>query len=199
MYVLSSSLPTVFFSLILFSFYFIVTYTFYAFFSDGKKFNFNEQFWFLLSQILGICTYLLPFLEISKQNVSLVREFEPLNYFYRSFITEYFTFYFNNPLFEFALFFFLFIFCVRKVLPINNFVRFNIMQSILIFLLASLLNVFFISLPVSLRNSFLGEIVGNVFFILIFCSILYPIFQVLRGRYASIPFVSEAVRLHLNI
>ena len=190
------SLQTIFFFLILFSFCFVITYTL---FSDGKKFKFNEQFWFLLSQILAVCTYLLPFLEISKQNVSLVMAFGPLNYFYRSFIAEYFAFYFNNPLFEFVFFFFLFIFCVRKVLPINNFVRFNIMQSILIFLLASLLNVFFISLPVSLRNSFLGEILGNVFYSLVLYSILYSVFQVLRGRYASIPFVSEAVRLHLDI
>nr|YP_009398387.1 hypothetical protein [Lophocladia kuetzingii]ARW67573.1 hypothetical protein [Lophocladia kuetzingii] len=109
-------------------------------------------------------------------------------------------FYVTHPALSLIVFFVLYYLFVRAKGPIPNrpFIRFNVLQSILLFLINSLLGAAFRALPIEFRMSFYGLILCNTLFWFVLYTILYSIYKSVEGKYAKIPVISQAVRIQID-
>lgn len=109
-------------------------------------------------------------------------------------------FYVTHPALAFIIFFVLYYLFVRTKSPLSNrpFIRFNVLQSILLFLINSLLGAAFRALPIEFRMSLYGLMLCNTLFWFVLSTILYSIFKSIEGKYAKIPVISQAVRIQID-
>nr|YP_009394268.1 hypothetical protein [Leptosiphonia brodiei]ARW62830.1 hypothetical protein [Leptosiphonia brodiei] len=109
-------------------------------------------------------------------------------------------FYVTHPALAFITFFVLYYLFVRSKSPIPNrpFIRFNVLQAILLFLINSLLGSAFRALPIEFRVSLYGLILCNTLFWFVLSTILYSSFKSLEGKYANIPVISQAVKIQID-
>jgi len=110
------------------------------------------------------------------------------------------VFYVTHPALAFIVFFVLYYLFVRTKSPIPNrpFIRFNVLQSILLFLINSLLGATFRALPIEFRVSIYGLMLCNTLFWFVLSTILYSFVKALQGKYAKIPVISQAVRIQID-
>nr|YP_009312993.1 Hypothetical protein ycf60 [Dermonema virens]SCW21247.1 Hypothetical protein ycf60 [Dermonema virens] len=108
--------------------------------------------------------------------------------------------YVTNPTWAFLTFFILYYLFVRPKSPIPNrpFIRFNVIQSILLFLINSLLGATFRALPIEFRMSLYGLMVCNTLFWFVLLTITYSIIKSIEGKYAKIPVISQAVKIQID-
>lgn len=109
-------------------------------------------------------------------------------------------FYVTHPALAFITFFVLYYLFVRSKSPIPNrpFIRFNVLQAILLFLINSLLGSAFRALPIEFRVSLYGLILCNTLFWFVLSTIMYSSFKSLEGKYANIPVISQAVKIQID-
>nr|YP_009541630.1 hypothetical protein [Synarthrophyton chejuense]AYR05639.1 hypothetical protein [Synarthrophyton chejuense] len=109
-------------------------------------------------------------------------------------------FYVTNPALAFIIFFVLYYLFVRAKSPIPDrpFIRFNVLQSILLFLINSLLGATFRALPIEFRMSLYGLMLCNTLFWFVLSTIIYSVVKALEGKYAKIPVISQAVRIQID-
>nr|YP_009398610.1 hypothetical protein [Kuetzingia canaliculata]ARW67796.1 hypothetical protein [Kuetzingia canaliculata] len=109
-------------------------------------------------------------------------------------------FYVTHPALAFIVFFVLYYLFVRTKSPIPNrpFIRFNVLQSILLFLINSLLGAAFRALPIEFRMSLYGLILCNTLFWFVLSTIIYSVMKSIEGKYAKIPVISQAVRIQID-
>nr|YP_009394689.1 hypothetical protein [Polysiphonia elongata]ARW63251.1 hypothetical protein [Polysiphonia elongata] len=109
-------------------------------------------------------------------------------------------FYVTHPALAFITFFVLYYLFVRSKSPIPNrpFIRFNVLQAILLFLINSLLGSAFRALPIEFRVSLYGLILCNTLFWFVLSTIMYSSFKSLQGKYANIPVISQAVKIQID-
>ena len=109
-------------------------------------------------------------------------------------------FYVTHPALAFITFFVLYYFFVRSKSPIPNrpFIRFNVLQAILLFLINSLLGSAFRALPIEFRVSLYGLIVCNTLFWFVLSTIIYSAIKSLEGKYSNIPVISQAVKIQID-
>ena len=91
----------------------------------------------------------------------------------------------------------LFLLVVRNE-SISHFIRFNTMQAILIdivLVLGSLILPILSSIP---GAGFAYQTLSNTIFLGILAAVLFSVFQSLRGRYAEIPAISDAVYMQVR-
>lgn len=100
----------------------------------------------------------------------------------------------SNPILGLGVFILLFAFVVRNP-DISRFIRFNVLQAILVSFMISIgsliLNV------LGLTSGFLGETLLNVLFLGGMAIVVYSVAQSILGRYAEIPTISEAVNMQM--
>ena len=150
---------------------------------------------------LGVIAYVFPFVEISSYfgaKVFLSAESLPLQYFYRNFILNLVTVYQNNAYLSFALMIGIFFICSKGSLPLTKFVRFNVIQAILINIICSCIGSIFAYTPIVLRESVLGIVLANFLYLGILYMIGYSVLLISYGRYPKIPVISEAARLQVQ-
>nr|YP_009398834.1 hypothetical protein [Cliftonaea pectinata]ARW68064.1 hypothetical protein [Cliftonaea pectinata] len=109
-------------------------------------------------------------------------------------------FYVTHPSLAFIIFFILYYLFVRTKSPIPNrpFIRFNVLQSILLFLINSLLGAAFRALPIEFRMSLYGLMLCNTLFWFVLSTIVYSVIKSLEGKYAKIPVISQAVKMQID-
>nr|YP_009392189.1 hypothetical protein [Osmundaria fimbriata]ARW60751.1 hypothetical protein [Osmundaria fimbriata] len=109
-------------------------------------------------------------------------------------------FYVTHPALAFIIFFVLYYLFVRTKSPIPNrpFIRFNVLQSILLFLINSLLGAAFRALPIEFRMSLYGLILCNTLFWFVLSTIIYSVLKSIEGKYAKIPVISQAVKIQID-
>nr|YP_009399240.1 hypothetical protein [Kapraunia schneideri]ARW68846.1 hypothetical protein [Kapraunia schneideri] len=109
-------------------------------------------------------------------------------------------FYVTHPALAFITFFVLYYLFVRSKSPIPNrpFIRFNVLQAILLFLINSLLGSAFRALPIEFRVSLYGLIVCNTLFWFVLSTIIYSAIKSLEGKYSNIPVISQAVKIQID-
>nr|YP_009398185.1 hypothetical protein [Thaumatella adunca]ARW67371.1 hypothetical protein [Thaumatella adunca] len=109
-------------------------------------------------------------------------------------------FYVTHPALAFIIFFVLYYLFVRSKSPLPNrpFIRFNVLQAILLFLINSLLGSAFRALPIEFRVSFYGLILCNTLFWFVLSTIMYAVIKSIEGKYAKIPVISQAVRIQID-
>ena len=151
---------------------------------------------------IAIVAYIFPFLEISAYfgtKVFLNAESLSLQYLYRNYISKLVNIYQDNTYFAFALMIGIFFICSKGSLPLSKFVRFNIIQAILLYIICSCVGqILGIYCPAFIRESTIGIVLANFVYLGTIVLILYSSVLILFGRYPRIPVISEAARIQVQ-
>ena len=162
---------------------------------DGSKIT-------IIDRLGSIIPYLLPLLEGLQNFGQQILPDYPFGIMtiYKKTFMPLVLFYVTHPALAFIAFFVLYYLFVRARSPLPNrpFIRFNVLQSILLFLINSLLGAIFRALPIEFRMSLYGLMFCNTLFWFVLSTISYSIFKSLEGKYAKIPVISQAVRMQID-
>nr|YP_009314425.1 Hypothetical protein ycf60 [Liagoropsis maxima]SCW22679.1 Hypothetical protein ycf60 [Liagoropsis maxima] len=150
----------------------------------------------------SILPYWLPLLEGLQnfgQQILPDYPFSLMNLYKRT-LMPFVIVYVTNPAWAFLIFFLLYYLFVRPKSPIPNrpFIRFNVIQSILLFLINSLLGATFRALPIEFRMSLYGLMLCNTLFWFVLLTITYSVIKSIEGKYAKIPVISQAVKIQID-
>nr|YP_010170899.1 hypothetical protein K8K75_pgp167 [Chondria tumulosa]QSD57040.1 hypothetical protein [Chondria tumulosa] len=156
----------------------------------------------LMDRFSSILPYGLPLLEGLQNFGQQILPDYPFNLMtlYKKTFMPLVIFYVTHPALAFIIFFILYYLFVRAKSPLPNrpFIRFNVLQSILLFLINSLLGSAFRALPMEFKVSLYGLILCNTLFWFVLSTIIYSIFKSVQGKYAKIPVISQAVKIQID-
>ena len=150
---------------------------------------------------LSIGAFIFPLFEVASYfgpKVFLSTENTALRFFYLNHLTKLTSFYTENNLLIFIFMVWVFIVCSRGSLPLTKFVRFNVIQAILLNIICSCSGVIFTFFPIVLRESMLGIVFANFFFLGILLLITYSSLLITYGRFPRIPILSDAAKLQVQ-
>lgn len=156
----------------------------------------------ILDRVGSIVPYGLPLLEGLQNFGQQILPDYPFSIMsiYKKTLMPLVLFYVTHPALAFIVFFVLYYLFVRAKSPIPDrpFIRFNVLQAILLFLINSLLGATFRALPIEFRMSLYGSMLCNTLFWFVLSTISYSVFKALKGKYAKIPVISQAVRMQID-
>jgi len=150
---------------------------------------------------IAIMAFIFPFMEISYyfgSKVFLNTESLALKVFYFKYIAKLSSFYEANVYLVFIVMVAIFIICSRGTIALTKFVRFNVIQAILINIICSCIGSIFAYTPIVLRESIIGILLANFLYLGILYIIGYSALLIAYGRYPKIPVISEAARLQVQ-
>ena len=172
------------------------------YFSIINSYSYNKKNITIVDKLGSILPYSLPLLEgLQNFGQQILPDYPfSLMSLYKKTLMPLVFFYVTHPALAFIAFFILYSLFVRANSPIPNrpFVRFNVLQSILLFLINSLLGVTFRALPIEFRVSIYGLMLCNTLFWFVLSTITYSIFKAIQGKYSKIPVISQAVRIQID-
>lgn len=146
-------------------------------------------------RIFASLPYLLPLIRGLEFGSFLLRQFPALAIVFVP-LQPLILIYTGIPLAGLVIFFALFLLVVRNE-SISHFIRFNTMQAILLeivlYLCSLLLGIFRIG-----GANFVFETIANTIFLGLLAVVAFSILQSLRGRYAEIPALSDAVHMQVR-
>lgn len=156
----------------------------------------------LVDRLGSILPYWLPLLEgLQNFGQQILPDYPfSLMSIYKKTLMPIVIFYVTHPALAFIIFFILYYLFVRAKSPIPDrpFIRFNVLQSILLFLINSLLGATFRALPIEFRMSLYGFMLCNTLFWFVLSTITYAFIKSIQGKYAQIPVISQAVKIQIN-
>ena len=154
---------------------------------------------------LSIAAFIFPFVEVVSYfgpKVFLNTDSVALRMFYSTYIEKLSRFYTDNNLLIFIFMVWVFIVCVRGSqsgnFPLTKYVRYNVIQAILLNIVCSCSGVVFTFLPIVLRESMVGVIFANFLFLGIVLLIAYSSLLIAYGRFPKIPILSDAAKLQVQ-
>ena len=160
--------------------------------------NENNNISKTLEKNLCICCYFLPLIDI-------INGFSEELFSTAGWIATYNTYVFPilfiyNKYYQwiFIIFMLLYFLIVRSKIKTSIYTRFNVMQSLLLYLTTSTIDFFFCFFPNTLANVGVRFITLNLLFIILIVPTLYALVLVSRGQYPLIPIFSGAARLHIT-
>ena len=162
---------------------------------------FSSRFGERITSLVG---FIFPFCQANAyfgQQVLCTTENARFNIFFKTHLITPLTVFYSsqwNYLIIFAFMVALFDICVRKRLPLTLFTRFNIIQSILLEIISTLLAQAYGQTSYLFRVSTFGEMYCNGAYFGTMVAILYCVLMILNGRYARIPVISEGARLNIQ-
>ena len=149
---------------------------------------------------ISIFSYIFPLFEISYYfgaKVFLSTDNPVLHALYQETLSGVNLFYGDNSYLMFFIMIGIFMACSRGTLKLTRYVRFNVIQAILLSVICSCVGSIFALLPLWIRESALGLMMANGFFLGILVLTIYASLLILNGLYPSIPVISEAARLQV--
>jgi Chloroplast import apparatus Tic20-like len=146
-------------------------------------------------RIFAALPYVLPLLDVLPFGSFLLRQFPVLALIYLP-LQPIMAIY-SIPFASLIIFFVLFLAVVRNE-KIAHFIRFNVMQAILIGIVLSLVSLAFSILGPVLGRNLLTETLFNIIFLGTLAASFYSIIQSALGKYAEIPGISEASYLQVR-
>ena len=150
---------------------------------------------------VAIIAFYFPFIEVIcyfGPKVFLSTDSLMLRTFYSNNIIKLANFYTENNLLIFIVMIWLFIGCSRGTFPVTKFLRFNIIQAILLNIICTCLGVVFNFLPIFLKESVIGVVFSNFLFLGMVMLVGYSTLLIAYGRYPVIPVVSEAAKMQVQ-
>ena len=180
----------------------VVVYQLFYFLISASNLKFDKNDINIIDRIGSIMPYWLPLLEGLQnfgQQILPDYPFGIMN-IYKKTLMPLVVFYATKQALAFIILFVLYYLFVRAKSPIPDrpFIRFNVLQSILLFLINSLLGAVFRALPIEFRMSLYGQMLCNTLFWLVLSTIFYSVTKALRGQYARIPVISQAARIQID-
>lgn len=180
----------------------LAIYQIYCTLASSEKVFLDKSRITILDRVASIIPYWLPLLEGLQNFGQQILPDYPFSimYIYKKTLMPFVLFYVTHPALAFIVFFILYYLFVRAKSPIPDrpFIRFNVLQSILLFLINSLLGATFRALPIEFRMSLYGLMFCNTLFWFVLSTIFYSILKALEGKYAKIPVISQAVRIQID-
>nr|YP_009312790.1 Hypothetical protein ycf60 [Helminthora furcellata]SCW21044.1 Hypothetical protein ycf60 [Helminthora furcellata]SCW23904.1 Hypothetical protein ycf60 [Helminthora furcellata] len=156
----------------------------------------------LIDRFCSIPAYWLPLLEgLQNFGQQILPDYPfSLMSLYKKTLMPFVIVYVTHPNWAFVVFFILYYLFVRPKSPIPNrpFLRFNVIQAILLFLINSLLGATFRALPIEFRMSLYGLMLCNTLFWFVLLTITYSVIKSVQGKYAKIPVISQAVKIQID-
>lgn len=155
----------------------------------------------LSERLIAILAFIFPFTEVSYYfgaKVFLSTESITLKLFYLNYISKLASFYEANVYLVFAMMVGIFIICSRGTVKLTKFVRFNIIQAILLNIVCSCIGSIYSFLPIILRESTLGILLANFLYLGTVMIMAYSAFLIFCGRYPKIPILTEAAKLQVQ-
>jgi Chloroplast import apparatus Tic20-like len=146
-------------------------------------------------RLFSSLVYLLPLLDGMSFGAFIFQQFH-----LESVVAILFVIYRSLPLQPFTnlILFFVFLFAIVRNLKVPHFIRFNTMQALLIDIVLLLCGLILDILRAGLPAKLLIETLYNTVFFGLIAAIGYSVFQSIRGRYAEIPILSDAVRMQVR-
>lgn len=179
-----------------------IGYQVYAFIVSNSSIEMRKSNITIVDRFASIFPYGLPLLEGLQNFGQQILPDYPFSIMsvYKKTLMPFVLFYVTHPALAFIVFFVLYYLFVRAKSPIPDrpFIRFNVLQSILLFLINSLLGATFRALPIEFRMSLYGLMLCNTLFWFVLSTITYSMFKALEGKYARIPVISQAVRMQID-
>lgn len=180
----------------------ITIYQGYFFMKQLSSEEYEKSYITLLDRCGSVIPYWLPLLEGLQNFGQQILPDYPFSVMsiYRKTLMPLVLFYVTHPALAFIVFFILYYLFVRAKSPVPDrpFIRFNVLQSILLFLINSLLGATFRALPIEFRVSLYGLMLCNTLFWFVLSTIVYSVIKAIEGRYAKIPVISQAVRIQID-
>nr|YP_009314016.1 Hypothetical protein ycf60 [Izziella formosana]SCW22270.1 Hypothetical protein ycf60 [Izziella formosana] len=162
----------------------------------------NNQNITTIDRFCSIPAYWLPLLEgLQNFGQQILPDYPfSLMSLYKKTLMPFVIVYVTHPNWAFVVFFLLYYLFVRPKSPIPNrpFLRFNVIQAILLFLINSLLGATFRALPIEFRMSLYGLMLCNTLFWFVLLTITYSVIKSIQGKYAKIPVISQAVKIQID-
>jgi uncharacterized membrane protein len=155
----------------------------------------------LSEKLIAILAFVFPFTEVSYYfgaKVFLSSESITLKLFYLNYVSKLADFYAANVYLIFALMVGIFIICSRGTIKLTKFVRFNIIQAILLNIVCSCVGSIYAFLPIVLRESTIGILLANFLYLGTVLVMVYSAFFIFCGRYPKIPILTEAAKLQVQ-
>ena len=146
-------------------------------------------------RVFSSLVYLLPFFDSLMFGAFLFKQFHLEKLF-----VILGTIYYSLPFQPFTglIVFFVLLFAVVRNEKIGRFIRFNTMQAILLDIILLLCGLILNVIKPIVPSLLLFETLYNTVFIGIIAAVGYAIVQSLRGRYAEIPALSDAVNMQVR-
>ena len=101
----------------------------------------------------------------------------------------------ENSIWGLGVFILLFLFVIRNE-KISRFIRFNVLQAILVSFVISI-TLLVLGLLQLTGDNLIGETLSNVMFLGGMAIVIYSVAQSVLGRYAEIPTISDAVNMQM--
>ena len=151
---------------------------------------------------LSIAAFIFPFLEVVSYfgpKVFLNTDSVALRMFYSTYIEKLSRCYTDNNLIIFLFMVWVYTVCARGSLPLTKYVRYNVIQAILLNVVCSCSGVVFTYLPIVIRESMVGILLANYLFLGIILLIAYSSLLIAYGRFPKIPVLSDAAKLSMQV
>lgn len=150
----------------------------------------------LSDRLLASLPYLLPLIDGLLFGLFLFREFPLLQVLFQP-LYPIIALSQAIPFFGIIVFFLLLFLVVRNT-NINHFIRFNTMQAILLDIILIICQVILQVLSPAVTGGLIVETIMNAVFLAMLAAVGFSVVQTLRGQYAEIPTISEAVHMQVR-
>ena len=150
---------------------------------------------------VSMLSLLYPFLEVNMYfgaKVFMATENMDLKTFWVYNLLPLVKFYESNIYLFFAIMIIAFLGSVRNTWNTSRYVRFNIIQGILLEVLITCFSQIFLVTPVFLRESLAGICIAQAIYIATHVAILYCIVHIIYGKYPIMPVLTEGARLNIQ-
>lgn len=146
-------------------------------------------------RLFSSLVYLLPLFDGLSFGAFVFQQFH-----LESAATVLFVIYRSLPLQPFTnlILFFVFLFAIVRNTNVPHLIRFNTMQALLIDIVLLLCGLLLDILRTGIPGKLLLETLYNTVFFGLIATLGYCVFQSIRGRYAEIPTLSDAVRMQVR-
>jgi len=148
-------------------------------------------------RIFACLPYLLPIIEGLGFGSFLFSQFPLLRLFFWPLQPFLFLYSLLGPFASFIVLTALFIFVVRQQ-KVHHFIRFNAMQAILLTIIVFLCTILWEILAKIPGSSFALQTLSNIVFLAVVTVTVYSGIQILQGRYAEIPVISEQAYMQVR-
>jgi len=163
--------------------------------AQGESLTLRER---LFDKSIAMSIYILPLIEmIISFGFSCLNTILPLSQLTQPALAPILNFWQTTPI-SIIVFLMAYFLVIRPTLSFRRFVRFNVAQGLLLYLMSTLVCFLYSVMPTILKQSFLGFMIESVFYLAIVGASLYSMISVSLGVYSDIPFISEAADLHVQ-
>jgi len=155
----------------------------------------------LLERVICIAIYIFPFLEITvyfATQVCYSANDMGFKVIYTNLLHPLILFYDKNVYLVFIAMVSIFLLCSRNSLPLTKFLRFNVLQAILLDIICACMGQVYMTSPILFKTSTFGIMFANFTYFGTLSWIIYSILIISLGRFPVLPIISRAANIHLQ-